>query len=108
SGAGALRRSVESVLGKSRPHAAQPPGAGLGYAIPFGNFLSHTPTTDRGASFEGIIRESSPLRKTDRDADRSRGNVLPRRRLPPAVSGKTGTGELPHQGVAWPEQTDLN
>ena len=38
-----------------------------------------------------------PLRQADRDPNRSRSDVLSRRGLSPAISGKTRPGQLPHK-----------
>ena len=58
----------------------------------------HTPEQEAEArAFKGTAGEIRPLQETDRYPDRSRGDIQCRRGLSPAVSGKTRTGDLPHQ-----------
>ena len=60
----------------------------------------HTPEQQaEAASLEGSARKGAPLLQADCDPDRSRGDFLSRRGLPPAISGEARPGQLPHQSV---------
>ena len=74
-------------------------GPDWGYTIPLRDFLSFPRAAGQSPSLERITRESPPLLQANRDPDRSSRNVLPRRRLPPAISGKARPVELPHQSI---------
>src|SRR6267154_37640 len=94
-----LLRLVKSLLGESRPHATQPPGAGLGGAVPLRHLLPHAPAAERSPSLKRITGERAPLFQTNRYPNRAGSHVLSRRGLPPAISRKTRPRQLPYQGV---------
>ena len=72
-------------------------GPGLRIAIPFRDLLSHSGAGKRSQAVERATGEVGPLQEADRDPDRAGGHIQSRRGLPPAVSGKARTGDLPHQ-----------
>src|SRR5918999_386250 len=78
-----LRRAPGRVLGRARPHAAEPPGAGRGHAVPVRGLL---PLTRAGARGARVARAPAGAAvAADRDRGRGRVTLLAGRGLPPAV-----------------------
>ena len=58
----------------------------------------HTPEQKgASASFQRVAGKGWPLLEAYRHPDRTRRDLLSRRGLPPAISGKARPGQLPHQ-----------
>ena len=99
-----LRQAIKRFLGEPRPHPSRPPRPGLGIAIPHRDFLSFARTGSGSQSLERKTGKIRPLQKADRHPNRPRGDVLSRRGLSPAVSGKTRPGDVSYQVAGRGEQ----
>ena len=60
----------------------------------------HTPEQQAAAqASKEALEKGAPLLQAHRHPDRPGSNVLSRRGLPPAISGKARPSQLPHQGL---------
>ena len=81
SGEDPLCRSPEGLLGESRSHAGQPPGTGLGRAIPLGHLLSFPRAASRSSGLQRITGEGTPLLQADRNSNVPGGHLS----IPPKI-----------------------
>src|SRR3954451_13890052 len=89
-----LRAAARGLLEQAQPDAEEPPGLGHRRSVPLGGLLPRRGAARGGRAVEGRPRRLGPLPQARRHPDRAGTDVLPRRRVPPALPGEAGALEL--------------
>ena len=90
-------QTARRVFQAARPDHAQPPGAGLGHAVPLGDLLPLAGAGGAGTRQDRAADRRGPLQaEAHRHQGRAGADLLARRGVSPEVSGKARPGKLPH------------